>query len=291
MNQRLKDAYESLRLDNPGLDLPPEELPNIKVKKTAVARQFDAFTDAGLCFEQEYWEREPDMWSDVTEDEKPDPSPTTRKKTSQGESPAEYFRYDGIEYRFAGLGYNCSTLKELRSKQHLPIDSRGFTLIRLDNGLKEQLSTFGRAVFIGTKGVKQNSKHAKKEAALVNQLTRAFSPRPYKPCELFSRALSLDPSQEEGEGCEWVPLSADPMEVMLQRLTERELASSARYRLGLIREDLGPKKFELLVKSLSQTSQEIADEINARGGDTNANAIRKTVSRARKALAPLKCHV
>ena len=297
------DAYKHLKKQHPDLKLPPIELPNLKVMRTAVAKQFDAFSDAGLCFEDEYWEREPNQFTDAPEREAPKPKPPKKKVVSKGQSPAVWSEYEGIDHRFYGIGHQCSALTAMREEQGklaLPKDEQGFHLYptdpnrykvtKLDNGLQEQLHCFGQRIFRPAKSVSTNSKCAKKEAALDQQLDLAFGPRELYPNELVTLPLSLDPKDED-EGCEWMPRVDGPMEELLKRADERARVSDARYRLGVIREQLGPKKFELLLQSLDKTSQQIADEINARGGDTNANAIRKTVSRARKALASLKCHI
>ena len=168
---------------------------------------------------------------------------------------------------------------------------------RLENGLKTQLKEFGKRIFIpvGRKG--QSKKYEKKEAALVNALSRAFSGRDLRPNEKVNRALSLDTCPVDGEDSLWLQGENDitkshcccPMFLMEYEEEQKRSVSVARYHLGRVREHLGAAKWDLLMESLQKTNAQIAAEINAAGGDTNTEAIKKSVQRIRKALRQLAC--
>ena len=377
MNQQLIDAYTQLEKDYPDLfkqignksDSPdyaptwqsscPKEVAGVEVKKNRTARKFDAISNAGLCFDDDYWEREPSsMSADASEVEDEEKIEGSTIYLHGGYATAEdiervinkiqpnYSRYDDtrktagqrafdraqrwescdVEPGLTGTGKpelnvqpfdgykdsvplqtikvyvedRCATqwVDSNPSVRHIPhyincwlstcLPGPNSVTQHLDNGLQTQLDTFGRKIFIPVKNVSTSRKCQLKERALVNALSRAFSPRQKYASD---STLSLDTCPVEGNESHWTPISQSPMEVILAEECLELRTRLARHTLGKVRDHLGGDKWVLLMESLQKTSVQIAEEINANGGDTNSAAIRRRIKRVRDALASLKCHV
>ena len=130
-------------------------------------------------------------------------------------------------------------------------------------------------------------KYQAKEQALVNALSRAFAPRQKYASD---STLSLDTSDADAEvGRDWIPVSNDPIDVLIQEEQQRCAATHSRRELGKIRKALGADKWVLLMASLDKTNAEIAADINRNGGDVNASTIQRRVHRIRQALVSLDC--
>jgi hypothetical protein len=359
MNQQLKDAYEQLNNMHPDLFKGcPAEVAGVEVKKNRTARNFDACTDAGLCFEDEYFEREPSsLTADASEVEQESNEGSTIYlhggyatlediERVANKIRSHYVRYDDtrktegerafnrsqassscqVEPGLTGTGspelnvqpfdgYKDSVpLRSLNvyvedrcatqwvdgdsSTRHIPhyincwlstcAPGPNSVTEHLDNGLQEQLDTFGRKIFLPIKNASSPKKFQAKEKALVNALWRAFGPRQKYASD---STLSLDTCPIEGKEAAWTPITESPMDVMLYEERQERRARRARHELVKVRDHLGGDKWVLLMESLQKTAVQIAEEINGNGGDTNAAAIRRRLKRVRDRLASLKCHV
>jgi hypothetical protein len=357
MNQQLKDAYEQLNNMHPDLFKGcPAEVPGVEVKKNATARQFDACTDAGLCFEDEFFEREPSsLTADASEVEQESSEGSTIYIRNRYATPEDiervvnkirshYVRYDDtrktegerafkssqassscqVEPGLTGTGSpelnvqpfdgykDTVPLRSLKvyvedrcatqwvdgdsSSRSIPhfincwlstcLPGPNSVTEHLENGLQEQLSIFGRKIFIPLKNASSPKKFQVKEKALVNALWRAFSPRQKYASD---STLSLDTCPIEGNEAAWTPVTESPMDVMLHEERQERRARRARHELVKVRDYLGGDKWVLLMESLRKTNAQIAHEINSKGGDTNTAAIQKRVRRVRNALQQLGC--
>lgn len=104
MNAELKAAYEQLNLDHPGIFKGcPLEYGKTRVKKNDVAYLWDAFFDAGLCFVEEYFEREPatltgDAFSGFPERTREGTDPERKRATQRHRELRAKTRYDMVPY-------------------------------------------------------------------------------------------------------------------------------------------------------------------------------------------------
>ena len=307
MNQQLKDAYAKLNEEHPELfkGCPVELSGGYREVKNSTARKFDEgikLDDCYLAREVRTWivdsdENRPEFESEILRAEIQRLEEYNFENNKEGGPATTWTEYDGGIDGY-GIGIGCSTLVDLRNNQDVPIDSSGFTLTKLPNGLKTQLKTFGKKIFIpvGRKG--QSKKYENKEQALVNALTRAFAGRALRPSELVNNPLHLDTTgAEEDCGQAWIEGENDitkshcccPMFLMEYEEEQKRSVSVARRKLAEVRDYLGADKWVLLMESLQKTNAQIASEINANGGDTNTEAVKKKVQRIRKALRSLPC--